>query len=253
VREAHVVAEPAACSLPGSPALLDVRGLRASYGALPVLHGLDLQVGAGEIVALLGVNGAGKTTLLRAIGGAVAATGSVKFAGRPILGLAPEESVRRGIAHVPQGRGTLPGLSVEDNLRAGAIIRRDRQVRDDIARAYEHFPKLAARRRSAAGRLSGGEQQMLALARAMLSRPRLLLLDEPSLGLAPITVRDVLERLRTLVSETGTALLLVEQNVRLALAMAGRGYVLEAGRIVATGSPAELADDPALRRAYLGS
>jgi branched-chain amino acid transport system ATP-binding protein len=251
VTEAQLAPSPTATD-EASAALLEVRDLHASYGPRPVLHGLDLHVAPGEIVVLLGVNGAGKTTLLRAISGLVSATGTVRFADRSILGVPPEELVRQGVAHVPQGRGTLPGLSVEDNLRAGAITRRDRQVAADIARAYEHFPQLAARRRSAAGRLSGGEQQMLALARAMLSRPRLLLLDEPSLGLAPITVRDVLDRLRALVAESGTALLLVEQNVRLALEMAARGYVLEAGRIVAAGPTEDLQRDDALRRAYLG-
>src|SRR4051794_10849245 len=165
----------------------------------------------------------------------------------------PADLVRLGIAHVPQGRGTLPGLSVEDNLRAGAITRRDKDVTADIERTYDAFPQLAERRRSPAGTLSGGEQQMLAIGRALLSRPRLLLLDEPSLGLAPVLVREVLARLAELVVASGTALLLVEQNVRLALEMAERGYVLAAGRIVAAGSTQQLVDDGAVRRAYLGS
>lgn len=233
--------------------LLRVRDLRASYGPLPVLHGLDLQIARGEIVVLLGANGAGKTTTLRALSGMLPATGLVEFDGHPVLGRGPAALVRLGIAHVPQGRGKLPGLTVEDNLRAGAITRRDADVAADIARTYDHFPQLAARRRSPAGTLSGGEQQMLAIGRALLCRPRLLLLDEPSLGLAPVLVRDVLERLTELVRAAGTAVLLVEQNVRLALAAAERGYVLEAGRIVATGSARELSHDDAVRRAYLGA
>ncbi len=246
-----------AVAQPHAP-LLRVRDLRASYGALPVLHGLDIEVGRGEIVVLLGANGAGKTTTLRALSGLVPASGlvvrgDVELDGTRVLGHAPADLVRLGIAHVPQGRGTLPGLSVEDNLRAGAITRRDRGVAVDIAHTYESFPQLAERRRSPAGTLSGGEQQMLAIGRALLSRPRLLLLDEPSLGLAPVLVREVLARLRELVAASGTALLLVEQNVRLALEMADRGYVLAAGRIVAGGSAGQLSDGRALRRAYLGS
>jgi branched-chain amino acid transport system ATP-binding protein len=235
-----------------SAPLLDVRDLRAGYGALPVLHGLDLHVDAGEVVVLLGANGAGKTTTLRALSGLIAATGTVRFGAEDVVGREPGHLLRRGLAHVPQGRGTLADLSVEDNLRAGAITRRDREVRKDIASWYDVFPALGQRRRAPAGMLSGGEQQMLALARAMLARPRLLLLDEPSLGLAPIVVRDVLDRLRDLVADRGTALLLVEQNVPLALELASRAYVLEGGHIVAEGSTDQLADGSAVRRAYLG-
>jgi branched-chain amino acid transport system ATP-binding protein len=233
--------------------LLDVRDLHAGYGPLPVLHGLDLHVDAGEIVVLLGANGAGKTTTLRALSGLLPARGTLDLDGRSILGVDPAELVRRGIAHVPQGRGTFTDLSVDDNLRAGAITRRDSDVAADIARSFEHFPRLAERRRAAAGTLSGGEQQMLAVARALLSRPRLLLLDEPSLGLAPVVVREVLDRLAALVAGTHIAVLLVEQNVRLALSLARRGYVLEAGHIVASGTAEELGHDEAVRRAYLGS
>jgi branched-chain amino acid transport system ATP-binding protein len=232
--------------------LLSVRGLHAAYGSLPVLHGVDLHVDAGEIVVLLGANGAGKTTTLRALSGLLPATGSVTFDGMPVLGADPATLVRRGISHVPQGRGTLGGLSVDDNLRAGAITRRDRDVAADLERSYEDFPQLRGRRRAPAATLSGGEQQMLALARALLARPRLLLLDEPSLGLAPVVVREVFERLVARVSGTATAVLLVEQNVGLALSAAARGYVLEAGRIVTAGTAADLGQDRAVRRAYLG-
>jgi branched-chain amino acid transport system ATP-binding protein len=237
--------------------LLIVRDLRAGYGDLPVLHGIGLVVEAGEVVVLLGANGAGKTTLLRALSGLVPATGTADFEGPDsqklsVLGRDPAELVRRGLAHVPQGRGTLADLTVEDNLRAGAITRRDRGVAVDIARCYETFPALAERRHAAAGTLSGGEQQMLAVGRALLSRPRLLLLDEPSLGLAPRVVREVLGRVRELVAESGTAVLLVEQNVSLALEMASRGYVLEGGRISASGSAETLRGTDAVRRAYLG-
>lgn len=237
--------------------LLTVRDLRAGYGDLPVLHGVDLSIAAGEIVVLLGANGAGKTTTLRALSGMVPATGIAEFAApdgasASVLGQDPAVLVRRGLAHVPQGRGTLADLSVEDNLRAGAITRRDRGVAADIARCYATFPALAARRDAAAGTLSGGEQQMLAVGRALLSRPRLLLLDEPSLGLAPLVVSEVLGRVRELVEQSGTAVLLVEQNVGLALELASRGYVLESGRIAASGSADTLRASAAVRRAYLG-
>jgi branched-chain amino acid transport system ATP-binding protein len=236
----------------GSTALLEVAGLHAGYGPLRVLHGIDLAVHAGEAVVLLGANGAGKTTTLRAISGLIPSQGEVALDGRSIRGLRPEALVRLGIAHVPQGRGTLGALSVDDNLRAGAITRRDRGVAADLERTYAHFPQLAKLRRKPAGKLSGGEQQMLALGRAMLSRPRLLLLDEPSLGLAPLVVREVMARLAALIAESDTALLLVEQNAVLALELARRAYVLEAGRIVLSGPARSLRDDEALRRAYLG-
>jgi branched-chain amino acid transport system ATP-binding protein len=236
----------------GSTALLEVAGLHAGYGPLRVLHGIDLAVHTGEAVVLLGANGAGKTTTLRAISGMISSQGEISFDGRPIRGLRPETLVRLGIAHVPQGRGTLGALSVEDNLRAGAITRRDRGVAADIERTYAHFPQLAKLRKKAAGKLSGGEQQMLALGRAMLSRPRLLLLDEPSLGLAPLVVRELMAQLATLIAESDTALLLVEQNAVLALELSRRAYVLETGRIVLSGAAQSLRDDEALRRAYLG-
>ncbi len=236
----------------GGHPLLEVSDLRAGYGPLRVLHGVDLAVHAGEAVVLVGANGAGKTTVLRAISGMIPSAGEIVLDGQPIRGLRPEMLVRRGLAHVPQGRGTLAGLTVEDNLRAGAITRRDREVAADIERTYEHFPQLAKVRRQPAGQLSGGEQQMLALGRAMLSRPRVLLLDEPSLGLGPLVVREVMSRLAKLVAETGTAILLVEQNAALALELSSRAYVLETGRVALSGPAAELRGDEALRRAYLG-
>ncbi len=243
-------------SASGSTPLLEVTGLHAGYGQLRVLHGIDLAVHHGEAVVLLGANGAGKTTTLRAVSGLLPArdvtAGEITLAGRPIRGLRPEQLVRRGLAHVPQGRGTFGSLSVDDNLRAGAITRRDRDVAGDIERTYAHFPQLAKLRRRSAGTLSGGEQQMLAIGRALLSRPQVLLLDEPSLGLAPIVVRDLMGRLAALIEETGTALLLVEQNAVPALELAGRAYVLEAGAIALTGPADALQADESLRRAYLG-
>ncbi len=236
----------------GSTALLEVSGLAAGYGRLRVLHGIDLAVHSGEAVVLLGANGAGKTTALRAICGMIPSRGEILLDGQPTRGQRPEALVRRGVAHVPQGRGTFAELSVADNLRAGAITRRDREVAADIDRVYQHFPQLAKRRDQPAGKLSGGEQQMLALGRGLLSRPRLLLLDEPSLGLAPLVAREVMARLSSMMAETGTALLLVEQNAVLALELSSRAYVLEAGRIALRGPAAALRADESLRRAYLG-
>jgi branched-chain amino acid transport system ATP-binding protein len=232
--------------------LLVVTGLVAGYGPVTVLRGLDLSVDEGEIVVVLGANGAGKTTTLRAISGMIDTRGSVRFAGDEIVGRDPADIVRRGIAHVPQGRGTFPELSVEDNLRAGAFTRRDREVRADIASWYDVYPVLYERRDQPAGSLSGGEQQMLAVARALMARPQLLLLDEPSLGLAPMVVADLFERFVTLNRESGTTMLLVEQNAQLALGIANRAYVLEAGTIAVSGAAADLRNDDSIRRAYLG-
>lgn len=232
--------------------LLAVTGLVAGYGPVTVLRGLDLSVDEGEIVVVLGANGAGKTTTLRAISGMIDTRGSVRFAGDEIVGRDPADIVRRGIAHVPQGRGTFPELSVEDNLRAGAFTRRDREVRADIASWYDVYPVLYERRDQPAGSLSGGEQQMLAVARALMARPQLLLLDEPSLGLAPMVVADLFERFVTLNRESGTTMLLVEQNAQLALGIANRAYVLEAGTIAVSGAAADLRNDDSIRRAYLG-
>jgi branched-chain amino acid transport system ATP-binding protein len=234
------------------PPLLEVENLRAGYGARAVLHGVDLRVEPGEVVVLLGANGAGKTTTLRAISGLIPSQGEIRLTGRSTQGIRPEDLVRRGISHIPQGRGTLGALTVEENLRVGAITRRDRDVRRDIDATYDNFPRLAIRRREAAGRLSGGEQQMLAIGRALLARPRLLLLDEPSLGLAPLVIQEVMSRLAALTVEREMAMLLVEQNASSALELATRAYVLEAGRIAVAGRAEDLRHDAALRTAYLG-
>ncbi len=232
--------------------MLDVQGLRGGYGQIQVLHGLDFHVDVGEVVVILGANGAGKTTTLRAVSGMIETNGSIELAGEQIQGAKRADIVRRGVAHVPQGRGTLPELSVEDNLRVGAYIRRDREVESDMAKWYEVYPVLFERRQQRAGSLSGGEQQMLAVARALMSRPTLLLLDEPSLGLAPMIVKDLFARFRQINAETGTTMLVVEQNAQLALGIANRGYVLESGEIIIQGEAASLIHDDAIRKAYLG-
>jgi len=232
--------------------LLEVRDLRAGYGIVEVLFGLDLDIDAGEVVVVLGANGSGKTTTLRSVSGMIEARGSVTFDGTRILGKSPDELVGLGMAHVPQGRGTITDLTVDENLRIGAFTRKDDEINSDIAKWYEVFPRLGERKTQDAGSMSGGEQQMLAIARAFMARPRLLLLDEPSLGLAPIITQGVFQRLRDVTAETGTAVLLVEQNANLALDFAARGYVLEAGQIVAQGTAAELQADTAIQDAYLG-
>jgi len=231
--------------------MLTVEGLRAGYGPVEVLHGLDFTVGDGEIVVILGANGAGKTTTIRAVSGTVARRGTVLFEGRDIASASPDAVVRAGVAQVPQGRGTFTDLSVEDNLMAGAYVRSG-PVKDDLDRWYSTFPILAERRHQKAGSLSGGEQQMLAIARAFMSRPRLLLCDEPSLGLAPLITQDLFRVLQTLNRDLGTAVLLVEQNANLALRIAQRAHVLETGSIVISGDAAQLADDDAVKAAYLG-
>ncbi|MEZ5321226.1 MAG: ABC transporter ATP-binding protein [Microthrixaceae bacterium] len=232
--------------------LLEVSGLEAGYGLVSVLFGLDLDVDAGEVVVILGANGAGKTTTLRALSGMIPSRGSVRFDGVEIRGSRPDRLVRLGIAHVPQGRGTITDLTVAENLLVGGYGRRD-DITPDLDHWFEVFPRLAERRTQPAGSMSGGEQQMLAIARAFMCRPRLLLLDEPSLGLAPLVTREVFERVRIAAAEQGTAVLLVEQNANLALAFASRAYVLEAGHIVGSGPSSELAGDESIRRAYLGS
>ena len=232
--------------------LLELHGVAARYGSLQALHGIDLSVGEGEIVAVLGANGAGKTTTLRAISGTVRASGSIVFAGER-LARRPEAVARAGIAHVPEGRGTFAQLSVDENLRLGAHVRRGRAaVTADHEQALERFPVLAGRRRQAAGTLSGGEQQQLALARALMQRPRLLLLDEPSLGLAPRVVADFFRVVGELNEQEGLSVLVVEQNANLALASSSRAYVLEVGRVAVAGRSAELRRHESVRRSYLG-
>lgn len=232
--------------------LLELKGLTASYPGAQVLHGIDCAVEEGQIALLLGANGAGKTTTLRAISGTVSRRGSIHFAGTDINGLAAERIVGLGIAHVPQGRGTFNDLTVVENLQIGAYRRRDAEVASDIDRWLHAFPVLGDRRNQRAGLLSGGEQQMLAIARAMMLRPRLLMLDEPSLGLAPKIVQSVFEILQEINRTDGTAMLIVEQNADLALRFADYGYVLEAGHQVLSGTAEELAGSPAVRDAYLG-
>jgi branched-chain amino acid transport system ATP-binding protein len=233
--------------------MLEVSHIDARYGAVQVLRDVNLNVHEGEVVVVLGANGAGKTTTLRAICSMVETHGSVKLDGQEIRGKDTAEIVRRGVAHVPQGRGTFPELSVVDNLNVGAYVRKDKEVAADIDRWMDVFPRLRERRTQIAGSLSGGEQQMLAVARAMMSRPRLLLLDEPSLGLAPLIIEDLFRRFGDINKETGTTMLVVEQNANLALEIASRGYVLEAGTIVLSGSADDLRTNDAVREAYLGA
>lgn len=232
--------------------LLEVSGLRAGYGPTHVLHGLDFAVEEGGVTTLLGANGAGKTTTLRAVCGMVRAESEVSLAGQRITGLATEDIARRGVAHVPDGRGTFMELTVEENFRLGAYVRRDGEVQRDFERMWEWFPRLKQRWKQQAGTLSGGEQQMLAIARALLLRPKLLLLDEPSFGLAPLIVQDIFGILRRIRAESGVGILLVEQNANLALELADRAYLLETGRIVMSGPAAEIRQDEAIRRSYLG-
>jgi branched-chain amino acid transport system ATP-binding protein len=235
------------------PALLETENLRAQYGWTKVLHGLAFAVEAGGITAILGANGAGKTTTLRAVCGMVKTSGVVRFEGQRIDGKATEDIVRLGIAHTPEGRGTFMNLSVEENLRLGAYVRRDRAtLTADMDRVCSYFPVLAQRRRQQAGTLSGGEQQMLAVARALMSRPRLLLLDEPSLGLAPLVTREIFRIVRAINKDEGVSVLLVEQNASIALELADHAYLLETGRVVMSGPSADLQRDDSIRRSYLG-
>ncbi len=234
--------------------LLEVESLSAGYGAVQVLHGLGLTVNEGEVVVILGANGAGKTTTMRAISGMIGRKGTVNFEGRNIAHTPPNEIVRMGIAQVPQGRGTFTDLSVADNLRAGAYTRKGEvgEVDKDIAEWYDVFPRLQERRDQKAGSLSGGEQQMLAIARALMSKPKLLLCDEPSLGLAPIITRELFAILGRLNTERGLSILVVEQNANLALKIAQSVFVLETGSIVASGTAEEIAANDSVRKAYLG-
>jgi branched-chain amino acid transport system ATP-binding protein len=232
--------------------LLEVSELSAGYGQGLVLHGISFDVDQGKIVTILGPNGAGKTTTLRAISGMVDTHGSITFDGKQLRGRGPDEIAREGIAHVPEGRGTFTELSVEENLLVGAYTRRDKDVRADVARCCEWFPRLGERRKQHGGSLSGGEQQMLAIARALMLRPRLLLLDEPSLGLAPIVTRELFKILETIAREQNITVLVVEQNANLVLKFADYAYVLESGRIALEGDAATMQADEGVQRSYLG-
>jgi branched-chain amino acid transport system ATP-binding protein len=230
--------------------LLELRNVEARYGPVKALHGVSLTVGGGELVAVLGANGAGKTTTLRAISGTVRRTGDLVFGGKA-LPHRPEATAKAGIAHVPEGRGTFSDLTVWENLRLGAYTRRG-SIKDDARRVFGFFPRLEERRDQQAGTLSGGEQQMLALGRAMMARPKLLLLDEPSLGLAPIVVKEIFEALERMKGQDGMSVLVVEQNANLALAHAARAYVLEVGTVVVEGTSDELRANESVRKSYLG-
>jgi branched-chain amino acid transport system ATP-binding protein len=233
--------------------LLEVDGLEAGYGPVIVLRGVSFTVDEGKIVTVLGPNGAGKTTTLRALSGMVRRSGKITFDGKDVSGNTPERIARHGIAHVPEGRGTFTGLTVEENLRVGAYGRRDRaETGADMRRCFQYFPRLEERRGQLAGGMSGGEQQMLAIARALMLRPRLMLLDEPSLGLAPNLTRELFKILEKIAREDGVTLLLVEQNANLVLRFADFGYVLEAGAIALSGAAKELREDEGMRRSYLG-
>ena len=233
--------------------LLEVQNLRAFYGQTQALHGIDFGLDVGGVTTLLGANGAGKTTTLRALCGMLRTSGDIRFEGRLLNGWATEDIVRLGIAHVPEGRGTFTHLTVEENLQLGAIVRRNgAEIAADIDRVYAMFPRLRERRRQQAGTLSGGEQQMLAVGRALMLRPKLLLLDEPSFGLAPMLVEELFGILRRINKDTGVAMLVVEQNVTLALDLATHAYLLETGRIVVDAPSRDIRDDETVRRSYLG-
>jgi branched-chain amino acid transport system ATP-binding protein len=241
----RVTAEPTA--------LLELTGVEVAYGGIKAVKGVDLRVDQGELVCLIGANGAGKTTTLKGVCGLQPVNaGTIRYGGSDITGRPAFELVRLGLAMVPEGRGVFGALSIEENLKMGAYARRDhRAIDDDVTRVFQLFPRLKERRRQTAGTLSGGEQQMLAIARALLSRPRLLLLDEPSMGLAPLMVQKVFETIMTISSE-GVTILLIEQNAKLALEVSHRGYVMESGLITLSGDAKRLLDDPAVRAAYLG-
>lgn len=234
-----------------SEVVLEAKGVVAGYGQAEVLHSIDFSVNQGEVVVVLGANGAGKTTTLRAVCQMIKTKGSISFLGSELVGKSTTDVVRSGIAHVPQGRGTFPDLSVEDNLKVGAYVRKD-DVHEDMERWYEAFPRLRERRHQLAGSLSGGEQQMLAVSRALMGRPKLLLLDEPSLGLAPLIVKDLFARFAEINRTEGVTMLVVEQNANISLGIAHRAYVLEAGEIALTGTADEVRNDDAVRKAYLG-
>ncbi len=234
-------------------AILEVTGLEAQYGLTKVLHGVDFSVREGGISAVLGANGAGKTTMLRAVCGMLKTSGSIRFAGEAIEDKSTEQIVRLGIAHVPDGRGTFVNMTVEENLKLGAFTRKQQAaVIQDFERVYRYFPVLKERHGQQAGTLSGGEQQMLAIARALMLRPKLLLLDEPSFGLAPVLVKEIFENMRAINREEGVSMLLVEQNASQALNLADQAFLLETGRVVMSGEGKELQKDDSIRRSYLG-
>lgn len=234
-------------------ALLSVRGLTASYGTFDVLHGLDFDIQEGGVTTLLGANGAGKTTTLRALSGMIQRSGAIEFDGRSIAGMKTEDIVRLGVAHVPEGRGTFTSLSVEENLQLGSMTRKvDAQLRADMERIYDYFPRLNERAKQQAGTLSGGEQQMLAIGRALMLRPRLMLLDEPSFGLAPLIVEELFAILAEIRSAMGVSMLVVEQNAALALELADQAYLIETGTIALSGPAAEIRGDESVRNSYLG-
>ena len=234
-------------------AFLELDQVHAAYGAITALHGITIEVEEGSIVAMLGANGAGKTTTLRAISGTVKRSGDVRFRGKSLTGRSPEDVARMGIAHVPEGRGTLSQLTVLENLQMGAYVRRDRSgIKSDLERIFTYFPWMKQRSGQTAALLSGGEQQMLAIGRALMMRPRLLLLDEPSLGLAPIIVLEIFKLIQSINQDDGVTFLVVEQNARTALQAAHKAYVLEVGTIAVAGASDQLARDESIRKSYLG-
>jgi len=238
--------------VPGGRAVLKVESLDVAYGEIRALKGVGLEVGRGEIVTILGNNGAGKTTTLKTISGLLHPTrGTITLEGEPLVGVPPHAIVSRGVAHVPEGRHIFNRLTVRENLTMGAYLRSDTGIATDLERVFALFPRLAERITQVAGTLSGGEQQMLAIGRALMANPRLLLLDEPSMGLAPVLVEQIFDTISD-INRQGMTILLVEQNAAMALSIAHRGYVLETGSIALTGTAAELADNPEVRRAYLG-
>ncbi len=234
--------------------ILRLANIESSYGPITAIRGVSLDLMPGQIVAVLGANGAGKTTILKTISGVIAPQmGTIEFEGKRITAMEPDKVVRLGISHVPEGREVFPLLSVRDNLKMGAYIRRDhRQVAQDLEKVFDYFPVLRERQHQIAGQLSGGQQQMLAISRALMSRPKVLLLDEPSLGLSPLLVKEIFAIIRRLNAEDGVSILLVEQNARMALETAQHGYVLEVGRVVMHDSCAALAESPKVRESYLG-
>jgi len=233
--------------------VLEVKGLRAGYGPTEVLHGLDFEIEEGGITTILGANGAGKTTTLRAICGMVRVSGQITLNGQAIAGKATEDIVRQGVAHVPDGRGTFVQLTTEENIRLGAYVRSDKAaVAADMERIYGYFPRLKERREQQAGTLSGGEQQMLAISRALMLSPKLLLLDEPSFGLAPLIVQEIYRILREINRKEKVSMLLVEQNAALALEVADHAYLLETGNVVVSGTSDVIKNDETVRRSYLG-